>query len=118
MTTRNGYDVVHGPAVYSDMFSATAGDAIYFDWRALAGGDAYDVFGYLLNTTKGAATDVLECHRHEHQRHDELGHRKREHSDQRHYRFVFVSGTYDFSGGQGGGRILVHRQRSCFWFAG
>ena len=40
LTTASGFDVVHGPAVYSDAFSATAGDKIYFDWRAFAGSDA------------------------------------------------------------------------------
>jgi hypothetical protein len=38
MTTANGYDVVHGPAVYSSEFQASAGDVIYFDWRAYTDG--------------------------------------------------------------------------------
>ena len=58
MTTATGFDVVHGPAVYSDAFTASAGDKIYFDWRAYAGSDAYDVFGYILNTATGAITEA------------------------------------------------------------
>ncbi len=51
MTTKNGYDVVHGPYVYSDPFQSLANDVISFDWRAYAGSDAYDVFGYILKIT-------------------------------------------------------------------
>ena len=106
MTTATGYDVVHGPAVYSDAFSATAGDKIYFDWRAFAGGDAFDVYGYILNTATGATTKVL----------DETGTSTGASTNwatasatiptNGSYRFVFVAGTYDFSGGRAAGASL------------
>lgn len=106
MTTATGFDVVHGPAVYSDAFSATAGDKIYFDWRAFAGGDAFDVYGYILNTVTGATTKVL----------DETGTSTGASTNWAtasatigatgSYRFVFVAGTYDYSGGQAAGASL------------
>ena len=105
ITTASGYDVVHGPAVYSDVFSASAGDNIYFDWRAMYGSDAYDVYGYILNTATGATTKVL----------DATGTTTSSTNwatvsatipTTGNYRFVFVSGTYDLSGGRAAGASL------------
>lgn len=106
MTTRNGFDVVHGPAVYSDVFSAAAGDAIYFDWRALAGSDAYDVFGYLLNTVTGATTTVLNATGTSASGTTNWATASATIPTSGTYRFVFVSGTYDFSGGRAAGASL------------
>lgn len=103
MTTANGYDVVHGPAVYSDVFEASSGDVIYFDWRAYAGGDDFDAFGYIVNTTTGAQIEVL----------DATGGSNTDWTTKATtiltagtYRFVFVNGTYDASGGQAAGGTL------------
>lgn len=105
ITTASGYDVVHGPAVYSDIFRGTAGDKIYFDWRAMYGDDAYDVYGYILNTDTGATTTVL----------DATGNTTSSTNwatasatipTTGNYRFVFVAGTYDLSGGQAAGASL------------
>lgn len=106
MTTANGYDVVHGPYAYSDVFEAARDDVIYFDWRALAGQDAYDVFAYILNVDNGQTQIIL----------NETG------PDQSgntpwttasvtipatgNWRFVFVAGTYDFTGGKAAGGSL------------
>lgn len=106
MTTRNGFDVVHGPAIYSDIFAATAGDAIYFDWRALAGGDAYDVFGYLLNTSTGVTTEVLNATGTSSSGTTAWATASASIPTSGNYRFVFVSGTYDFSGGKAAGASL------------
>ncbi len=54
--------VIHGPAVYSDNFEASANDVISFDWKAVGGGDDYSVFGYILNTSTGAQTTVLDAY--------------------------------------------------------
>lgn len=101
----NGYDVVHGPTVYSDSFAATAGQVMNFDWRALGGGDAYDVFGYI-QKDDGTQTVIL----------DKTGDSSAGFSDwatasvaiptDGNYKFVFVSGTYDFSGGRLAGASL------------
>jgi hypothetical protein len=106
MTTAQGFDVVHGPAIYSDVFSASSGDAIYFDWRALAGSDAYDVFGYLLNTTTGATTEVLNATGTSSSGTTAWATASASIPTSGNYRFVFVSGTYDFSGGRAAGASL------------
>jgi hypothetical protein len=103
MTTAQGYDVVHGPAVYSSPFEAAAGDTIYFDWRAFMGSDNYHVFGYLLDQS-GNQLEVL----------DATGAGTTSWTTKATvipssgtYRFVFVSGTYDASGGQAAGASLI-----------
>ena len=106
MTTATGYDVVHGPAVYSDTFSASAGDKIYFDWRAYAGADAYDVYGYILNTATGATTAVLDSTGATTSSSSPWATASATIGTTGTYRFVFVSGTYDFSGGRAAGASL------------
>ena len=109
MTTLNGYDVVHGPAVYSSEFEASAGDKIYFDWRAKNGSDDFDAFGYIINTSTGVQTEVL----------DATGAsttawvtKETTISTAGTYRFVFVNGTYDASGGKAaGGQLFVDNVR-------
>jgi hypothetical protein len=106
MTTTNGYDVVHGPSVYSDIFAGENGQTISFDWRALGGGDAYDVFGYIVNTDTNATTEIL----------NETGTSAAGTTawatanvtipSTGNYRFVFISGTYDFTGLKGAGASL------------
>jgi len=56
-TTPNGtmgdaYGVAHGPAlISSSSVSLNPGDAISFDWRAIAAGDSYDVYGFMMNVS-------------------------------------------------------------------
>ena len=97
-----GYDVVHGPAVYSGPFEAASGDTIYFDWRAYAGDDDYHVFGYIIDESCNQ-TELL----------DATGGGNTAWATKPTvipasgtYRFVFVSGTFDASGGQAAGASL------------
>lgn len=105
-TVSSDGDVSHGPYVISnDYLPIEAGSTVGFDWRAAAGSDAYDVFAYLLkddgtvqillNTTQNATsgdtgwltvTDTV--------------------SQTGNYKFVFVSGTFDYSFGQAAGASL------------
>lgn len=103
ITSAAGYDVVRGPAIYSDSTVALkTGDTVSFDWKAQGGGDDYDVFGYFINETTGDTHVVL----------NETGTTKDwttvsfEAADPGDYRFVFVSGSYDASGGQAMGAQL------------
>ncbi|RYZ22533.1 MAG: HYR domain-containing protein [Chitinophagaceae bacterium] len=105
MTTQFGCDIVHGPAVYSAPFQSNAGDVLYFDWRAFAGSDAYDVFGYILNVNTGATTIVL----------NQTGTSSSSTPwatasvsvpATGTYRFVFISGTFDATCGQAAGASL------------
>jgi Ca2+-binding RTX toxin-like protein len=112
-STNAGYDVVHGPYAISNTFAATQGEVFKFDWRAAAGGDAYDAFGYLMNAADGSFQILV----------NETG---TDASGQKpwttqsvvipttgQYFFVFVAGTYDFTGGQGvGGSLYVDNLRN------
>ena len=106
MTTSAPYDVVRGPYVYStNTVSISAGDFVSFEWKAEGGGDAYDVYGYIVNTDSHIETIL-----------DETGDSDTAETDWAtemltvaeagDYHFVFVSGTYDFSGGQAAGAQL------------
>jgi hypothetical protein len=106
MTTANGYDVVHGPSVYSDIFSGENGQTISFDWRALGGGDAYDVFGYIVNTSTNATTEILNATGTSAAGTTAWATANVTIPITGNYRFVFVSGTYDFTGGKLAGASL------------
>ncbi|MFI2754173.1 LPXTG cell wall anchor domain-containing protein [Cellulomonas sp. P22] len=100
------FGVVHGPAIYSAPFDMTAGDLLQFDWRADWSQDAHHVLGYLLDTSDGTQVELL----------DSVG------TDSSptpwataggvaprdgEYRFVFVAGSYDLTGGQAAGSVLL-----------
>ncbi len=106
ITTQLGYDVVHGPAAYSSTFEATAGDTLYFDWRAVASGDAYDVFGYLLNVSTGAQTEVLDAVGNSDSAQTNWATAQATVPTSGTYRFVFVAGSFDWSGGRATGAKL------------
>jgi len=95
-----GYGVIRGPYVVSDSeVSLKAGEGISFKWSATGGSDAYDVFGYMVNTATGATQVIL----------DKTG--KNSATAQPwttssataladgNYKFVFISGSWDASGG-------------------
>ena len=56
-----GYCVLRGPAVVSDASVYLAsGDEVSFDWSASGSGDAFDVYGYLVNTSTGKALKLID----------------------------------------------------------
>ncbi|MDX2026525.1 hypothetical protein [Microcella sp.] len=97
----DGY-VAHGPAVYSDPFTVDAGRQISLDWKAVDESDDFHVFGYLLNTATCAQTEVI----------DATGESQDWTTIQVEipaagtYRFVFVSGSYDYSWGGAAGAYM------------
>ena len=97
----DGY-VIHGPAVYSDPFTVDAGRQISLDWKAVDESDDFHVFGYLLNTATCAQTEVI----------DATGESQDWTTTQVEipaagtYRFVFVSGSYDYSWGGAAGAYM------------
>ena len=106
MTTAAGFDVVHGPALVSnESIAISAGSEITFDWRAMGGADASDVYAYLLNTDTGFTVELL----------NETGTGSGDTGWQNvtstvssggNYKFVFVSGTFDETGGFAAGASL------------
>lgn len=105
--TAAGYDTVRGPALISqDQLTMKVGDTMSFDWRAQGGDDAYDVYAYLLNVDTGATLEIL----------NETGatpgattswqSESATITDEGTYRFVFVGGTFDATGGHAAGAQL------------
>jgi flagellin-like hook-associated protein FlgL len=113
-----GYHVARGPYVVSqEAVSLEVGDSVSFEWFGLSGGDAYDVFGYLLNEDTGNAITLL----------NETGTSSGASTQQLgmgvdgwvtasnsvnvagDYKFVFIAGTFDLSGGLYSGNGLALR---------
>lgn len=105
MTVAQGYGIVHGPYVVSNTAVAiAAGESVSFDWKAQGGGDWYDVYAYLLNVDNGSTVELLNA----------TGSSTNWTTATKtvptagNYKFVFVSGTYDASGGRAlGARLFV-----------
>lgn len=108
------YGVVHGPAAISPMFAATSGEVIAFDWYAEAAGDDFAVVAYLQSEGGGCVqTQVLSSTGTTVLSMTPTG--SGANTWQRasvtipangNYRFVFVHGTFDRSGGQALGAIM------------
>jgi VCBS repeat-containing protein len=109
LNTRFGGDVVHGPAAYSVEFDGTAGQSLSFAWRAANGGDNHHVWGGLLATDSslpgggqrwtelldpgtGTSTNWATAS-------GSIPHTGK-------FRFVFISGTHDYSCGEAAGASL------------
>lgn len=105
-TTANGYDVVHGPYAYSNTFNASAGDTLYFDWKAQGGSDAYDAFGYLMNADTGASVIVLNSTGANASVTTNWATASVAVPTSGNWFFVFVSGTWDATGGRAAGGSL------------
>jgi len=107
ITTQAGYDTVRGPALVSqESLSMKVGDTMSFDWRAQGGSDAYDVYAYLLNVDTGETVEIL----------NDTGAAAGATTNWQSesvtiakdgtYKFVFVGGTFDASGGKAAGAQL------------
>ena len=105
---KSGYDIVRGPALYSDnTVFLRSGDKVSFDWKASGGMDAFDVFGYIVNVDNNNFVTILD---------DTGNNSSRKNTSwatetvtvttEGSYKFVFVAGTYDFSGGKWAGAQL------------
>ena len=102
-----GYGIVHGPSIVSDSsVQLHPGDSVSFEWRATGGADAYDVIGYLVDENTGHIEEIL----------NETGANAgtstnwaavtKDITTSGTYKFVFVSGTWDATGGRAAGAQL------------
>lgn len=102
--TSVGYGIIHGPYVTTtnnNTVGLEEGDVISFWWKAEGGSDAYDIFAYLLDLTDGSTIELV----------NDTGTstgattawtqvtRTISAAEAGSYKFVFVSGSYDYSGG-------------------
>ena len=104
MTTANSCDVVHGPGAFSSDFNLTAGDQLYFDWKAQGGSDWFDAFGYLVNTANGNQIELLDTEGSTATRPWVTA--TQTISTTGTYKFVFVNGTFDATCGRAAGGTL------------
>jgi hypothetical protein len=81
------------------------GSEISFNWRANAGGDAFDVYAYLLRTDTAGAGQTIEI-LNEWGQNGVWETRRITISVAGDYRFVFISGSYDETGGRALGARL------------
>ena len=104
--SNNGFDVIRGPYLESEKAINISKDAtITVKWDAQGGADAYDVFGYLIDVNTGESQIIM----------NETSNTTSGTTTQEstltinkngEYKFVFVSGTYDLTGGQALGATL------------
>ena len=104
------FGTIRGPYVYSDSsVTLAAGDSISFAWKALSGGDAYDAYGYLLDVNTGSTITILDDTATTFGQETPWATVSRTiaQGEQGTYRFVFVSGSFDLTGGQFLGAALM-----------
>lgn len=99
------YCSVFGPDVYSEAFYGVAGQSLSFKWIAEGGGDHYEVYAYLVKVADTSAIPTASTSNHILLAHG-MGEKETAWTASSGniptdglYRFRFVNGTYDYSGG-------------------
>lgn len=105
--TVTGFGIVHGPYIISNSaVLLKSGDNVSFDWKAEGGGDAYDVYAYLLNVDNGSTVRLLDGTGSGGAMTTNWATVTTSVPADGNYKFVFVSGTFDASGGTAAGARL------------
>jgi flagellar hook-associated protein FlgK len=92
--------VVHGPALVSNSsVILQAGDTVSFDWKAQGGNDAYDVYAYLVDINTGTKIELLNQTGTNANTSTNWNRETHTLAAAGNYKFVFVSGTWDATGG-------------------
>ena len=102
------YGILRGPYMVSEeAVKLNTGDTVSFDWKSYGSNDAYDVYGYLLNIDNGETIKLV----------DDTAASKTEITSWKNtsqtipsdgtYKFVFVAGSYDATGGRAVGASLL-----------
>ncbi len=106
----DGYCSVHGPYVESTPFEAENGDQVFLNWAAQGGSDWYEVFGFLIgdgaDNTFGTGDDTKTLLFSERGSSKAFSTSSGNITADDTYKFQFVSGTYDYSGGLAVGASL------------
>jgi len=102
-----GYGIAHGPYLISnDPIKIRAGESVSFDWSASGGLDAYDVYAYLLNVDDGSTVKLLDVSGNGTSMTAPWTTVSKQVTQSGRYKFVFVSGTFDATGGTAAGAKL------------
>ena len=107
ITTASGFDTVRGPAIISDETVGLGSNAtVSVDWRSKGGGDAYDSYAYLLNVSTGETIEILNSTGASAGVETEWATAEVRVTKAGSYKFVFVGGTFDATGGRAAGAQL------------
>ncbi|MCH1515876.1 MAG: hypothetical protein L7U52_04110, partial [Alphaproteobacteria bacterium] len=102
------FGIHHGPYVVSqDSVDLEVGDSVSFEWYGMNGGDAYDIYGYLLEEDTGQTITLVNDSGVQNQSSATVVPSSNSGwvsssatiNTAGNYKFVFISGTYDYSGG-------------------
>lgn len=100
------YCSVFGPEVYSEAFYATSAQSIAFDWKAQGGGDDYEVYAFLVSVSDTTNIPTPSTSNHTLVLHNMGDIQSTYRTSAANipssglYRFRFVNGTYDATGGK------------------
>ena len=97
----NGFDIVHGPYVISQTAKViTAGDQVAFDWKSAGTDDAASIYAYLLNVDTGDTIELINFTQSAAGVTTDWANQSTDVGVTGNYKFVFISGTYDATGGR------------------
>jgi flagellin-like hook-associated protein FlgL len=97
------FGIAHGPALLSDSpVTIQAGQTVSFDWKAVQGDDHYDVYAYLLNVSNGSTQELLN----QTGTFTDWNTRTVTVNASGDYKFVFIAGGFDNTGGTAVGASL------------
>jgi len=104
---------MYGPAIYSNFFvSFTSGDTVSFDWKALPGTDAYNLFAYMVEKDTGAYVNLLRSAGVNSSSGTTWSTQTNTVPITGAYKFVFVAGSWDSTFGTViGGQMLIDNIR-------
>ncbi|MBP1988786.1 S-layer homology domain-containing protein [Paenibacillus eucommiae] len=97
----NAYGSIFGPEAISSPFTAKQGEQLAFDWKAQGGADNYEIYGYLVDVN-GNHTELMYGRGGTQAWTKASGEIPADGT----YRFRFVAGSYDQSGGYALGAAL------------
>ena len=97
-----GNQIARGPYIVSNnSVYLRSGEQVSFDWRAVGGDDAYDVYGYLVNSDTNEFITILNQTGGDNGAPSttDWATQITDITKSGNYKFVFLAGTYDESGG-------------------
>lgn len=98
--TVNSLALLYGPAIFSDFFvNFNTGDICQFNWKATGESDAYNIFAYMVEKDTGSYVTLLRATQPS-AAPTPWQTQNTTVNTSGNYRFVFVSGSWDASGGQ------------------
>ena len=108
LTSSTGYATVRGPYLYSNSYvTLGTSSSVSFAWRAEGGGDAYDVYAYLVDIDDPSKKiTLLNEHTNNTSGTTPWTSKTVNINEEGTYQFVFVAGSYDASGGRALGAQL------------